>query len=113
MAKHLYVAFFTGIAGSSIGMFYIGDGLILGADAGGMKYDGTIEEKVDGALEGVVQFLVPAGTQLISGLKADQAQTLNVPVRFPKGFDDGQRVTRIDTPAGPVNARFERLRELP
>ena len=113
MAKHLYVAFFTGIAGSNMGMFCIGDGVIAGADGGGLKYDGTVEAKPDGSLEGMVKFIVPAGTHLISGLTANQAQTLSVHVRFALGFDDGERITRIDTPAGPINARFERLRELP
>jgi len=113
MAKHLYVAYFTGISGSNLGMFLIGDGVIAGADGGGLKYDGLVEHAADGALEGIVQFIVPAGTQLISGMKADVDQTLNVHVRLPLGFDDGKKVTRIDTPAGPINARFEHLREVP
>jgi hypothetical protein len=113
MAKHLYVAYFTGVAGSNIGMFLIGDGLIVGADAGGLKYDGIMEHMPDGGLEGIVQFIVPAGIQLISGMKTNTEQTINVQVRLSLGFDDGVKVTRIDTPAGPINAKFERLRELP
>lgn len=113
MAKHLYVAFFTGIAGSNMGMFLIGDGLLVGADAGGLKYDGLMEHMADGALGGIVQFIVPAGTRLISGMTTNVEQALNVQVRLPLGFDDGQKVTRIETPAGPINARFERLREVP
>lgn len=113
MSKNLYVAFFTGIAGSNMGMFCIGDGMIAGADGGGLKYDGTITEAEDGTLQGVVQFNVPSDTQLISGMTSGIAQTLLVRLRLPPGFDDGVQVTRIETPAGPINARFERLRELP
>jgi hypothetical protein len=113
MPKQLYIAYFTGIAGSSIGMFLIGDGLLVGADAGGIKYDGLIDAEPDGTLEGIVSFIVPSDTQLISGLTTNQSQTLTVQVRFAPGFDDGVKITRIDTPAGPINARFERLREVP
>jgi hypothetical protein len=94
-------------------MFCIGDGVIAGADQGGLLYDGILEEKENGSLEGLVSFLVPAGVQLISGMKTTEAQKLTVPVSLAPGFDDGWKVTRIETPAGPINARFERLRELP
>lgn len=113
MAKHIYVAFFTGIAGSSIGMFLIGDGIIVGADGGGLKYDGIMEAKADGSLEGMVGFTVPAGVTLISGLTSNEPQTLTVHVVLPRDFDNGDKITRLETPAGPINARFERLREVP
>jgi hypothetical protein len=113
MAKSIYSAYFTGAAGIAIGMFCIGDGIIVGADAGGLKYDGTLAELPDGSLEGVVQFKVPPDTQLITGLTARELQTIYTPVKLPRGFDDGKTVTLINTPTGPVNARFERLRELP
>jgi hypothetical protein len=113
MAKSLYAAYFTGVAGSALGVFYIGDGIIVGADAGGLKYDGSLTERADGSLEGVVQFQVPPDTQLITGLAASEPQKITAPVTLAPGFDDGVTVTLINTPAGPVNARFERLRELP
>lgn len=113
MAKRLYAAYFTGAAGNALGVFYIGDGIIAGADAGGLKYDGTLTERADGSLEGVVQFEVPSDTQLITGLEASGPQKIATPVSLPRGFDDGVTVTLINTPVGPVNARFERLRELP
>ena len=78
-----------------------------------MKYDGTYRETPDGTLEGVVQFIVPAGTKLVTGLVAGgQPQTLSAPIKLSGDFGDGFSVTRIDTPAGPVNARFELLREI-
>ena len=113
MSKRLYAAYFTGIDGSSFGLFYIGDGVIAGVDAGGMKYDGTFQETSDGALEGVIQFIVPAGMKLVTGLVAGgQPKTLSAPIKLRREFGDGNAVTRIDTPAGPVNARFELLREI-
>ena len=112
MPKKIYTAYLTGIAGNSVGIFLIGDGIIVGADIGGLTYDGNFSVSSDGSLEGVVQFSVPAGGQLISGLKATEDQTITTPVKLPRGFDDGRAVTRIDTPAGPVNARFDFIREV-
>lgn len=113
MSKRLYAAYFTGIDGSSLGLFYIGDGIITGVDVGGMKYDGTFRETLDGTLEGVVQFIVPAGMKLVTGLVAGgEPQTLSAPIKLRREFGDGIAITRIDTPAGPVNARFEFLREI-
>lgn len=112
MPKKIYTAYFTGVAGTSVGIFLIGDGVIVGADIGGLTYDGQMDTGSDGAIEGLVQFKVPAGGQLISGLKATQDQLITTQVRLPRGFDDGNTVTRIDTPAGPVNARFELIREV-
>jgi hypothetical protein len=113
VARSLYTAYFTGIAGNAIGVFYIGEGIIAGADAGGLKYDGSVKQLADGSLEGVVQFDVPPGVSLVTGLTATTSQRITAPVRLPRGFDDGATVTQINTPAGPVNARFEHLRELP
>jgi hypothetical protein len=112
MAKTIYTAYLTGIAGTSVGLFLIGDGVLAGADVGGLIYDGQMSPTVDGGLEGIVKFLVPAGTQLISGLTATQDQKFEVQVKLPAGFDDGKTVTRIDTPAGPVNASFVGIREV-
>ena len=39
--KALYVAYFTGVAGQSIGLFYIGGGILAGVDVATMQYDGA------------------------------------------------------------------------
>ena len=86
--------------------------MLVGADAVGLKYDGTISE-TGASLEGVVNFTVPAGAHLITGLNAAEApQEITAKISLPPNFDDGKTVVRIDTPAGPVNARFELLREI-
>lgn len=112
MAKRIYTAFFTGSAGTSVGVFLIGDGVIVGADIGGLVYDGQLVEAADGALQGLVQFRVPAGGQLITGLKTEVEQKITTEVRLPVDFGDGKQVVRIDTPTGPVNAKFEFVREV-
>ena len=114
MKKMICMGYFTGATGQSMGMFYFGDNLVAGADVGGIRYDGKMVEQPDGALVGQVKFIVPPGTEIITGLAAgQQQQEITAQISLPKGFAETGQVVRIDTPAGPVAARFEALRELP
>src|SRR5437588_849463 len=61
MAKALYIAYFTGIAGQSIGLFYIGDELLVGVDVATMQYRGSYKTRRDGSLEGIVWGSITAG----------------------------------------------------
>ncbi len=113
MPRAIYAAYFTSFAGQSMGLFYIGDGVLAGIDVGTMKYDGTYKAAADGSLEGVVEYVIPAGVSLITGAPPAAAPTkMALKLVLPAGFDDG-RVVTIETPAGPVNARFEKIKELP
>ena len=113
MAKALYVAYFSGIAGQSIGLFYIGDGIIAGIDVGTMLYDGTYTTRPDGTLEGTVDYVLPAGVPLITGAPAGAIPArVTVKLDLPQNFYDG-RTLSFDTPTGPVNARFEKVKEIP
>jgi hypothetical protein len=113
MAKALYVAYLTGVAGQSLGLFYIGDGVLAGIDVGTMQYDGAYTTKPDGSLEGAVEYVLPAGVSMITGAPAAVAPTrVSTKLTLPAGFDDG-RVITIETPLGPVNAKFEKLKDIP
>jgi len=113
MSRAIYAAYFTSFAGQSVGLFYIGDGALVGVDAGTMQYDGKYNVMPDGSLEGTVEYVVPAGVTLITGAPSSSTATkLQLKLTLPAGFDDG-RVITIQTPAGPVNAKFEKIRELP
>lgn len=113
MAKAIYVAYFTGAAGQSIGLFYIGDGVLAGVDAATMKYDGAYTTNPDGSMEGAVEYVLPGGTPLITGAPVSLTATrMTVKLALPAGFDDG-RVITIETPLGPVNAKFEKLKDIP
>jgi hypothetical protein len=112
MAKALYVAYLTGTAGQSIGLFYIGDGLIAGVDAGGMLYDGTYLTAADGSLDGAVNYVLPAGLASITGAPAGATPIpVSVRLNLPPDFHSGRTIA-IETPTGPVNARFEKMKEL-
>src|SRR6266550_3778567 len=108
MTRALYVAYFTGVAGQSIGLFYIADGVLVGVDVATMQYDGSYTTKPDGSLDGAVEYVLPAGTSLITGAPAGVAPTrISTKLNLPAEFADG-RVVTIETPLGPVNARFEK-----
>jgi hypothetical protein len=113
LPKALYAAYFSGSAGSSMGLFFIGDGIIAGIDVGTVSYDGSYAVNAsNGSLEGLVEFTIPANGSLITGVSGGD-QPIKIPVRLnlPANFDDGQ-IILIETPAGPVNARFERIKVL-
>ena len=113
MPGAIYAAYFTSYAGQSIGLFYIGGGVLAGIDVGTMKYNGSLEKMPNGNLSGVVEYEVPAGVSLITGGPPPNHPTkLSLKLELPAGFDDGRTIT-IETPVGPVNARFEKIKELP
>lgn len=113
MGKSLYVAYFTGVAGQSLGLFYIGDGLLVGIDVATMQYSGSYTTEADGTMRGVVEYVLPAGTALITGAPSGAVPArISVNLTLPPNFADGQVLT-IETPLGPVNARFEKIKDIP
>jgi hypothetical protein len=112
MSKAIYVAYLTGVAGQSIGLFYIGDGVLAGVDVGTMQYDGVYTVTDDGSLEGVLEYVVPAGVSLITGAPAGVAPArISLKLKLPASFADG-RVVTVETPLGPVNAKFEKIKDI-
>ena len=114
MKPAIYVAYFTALTGQSVGLFYIGSGIISGVDVGGIQYDGNYTvDSTDGSLHGMVTFVLPPNIPLITGVVGGSMPTrIPVELNLPADFGDGKTVT-ISTPTGPVNARFEKTKELP
>ena len=113
MSRALYAAYLTGTAGQTIALLYIGDGILAGVDVGTMKYEGAYTKNLDGSLDGAIEYTVPAGSPLITGgTPATSPTRISLPIKLPAGFDDG-RVITINTPLGPVNARFEKVKDIP
>lgn len=108
----IYIAYFTGSVGNSIGIFYVADGQLVGADIGGVKYDGKFSIADDG-LHGTIEFTIPAGGTLITGHSGGSEPTrVEFPITLPPDFTSGSTIS-LQTPTGPVNARFEKIRDLP
>lgn len=78
---------------------------------GGGKYNGsyTIDPRNSFA-HCVVNFVLPIGNQSITGaIAANEPISLAVSVVLPTKLDPAL-YHRIETPIGPINARFEKLR---
>jgi hypothetical protein len=106
-----YSAFLTGRNGNTIVLLAIYAGMVVGVDAGGLKYDGTVQELPNGSVRFQVRYVVQPGTQLITGMGSVGAPT---PVQLdfiaPEDFAAGTIIT-IQTPLGPVNAKLNKLRD--
>jgi hypothetical protein len=107
----IYAAYMAARAGTSVLLFVIKDSKITGVDVGGLKYDGEIAKSQAGYRCSLV-YLIPAGAALITGHSPPTAPQ-RVPLEFdlPDNFANGQTL-RIETPLGPLNARFQKLRDL-
>ena len=109
----IYSVYMAGQAGVSQALLLIKDGILVGADVGGLKYDGEIEAKPDGTgFSCSVVYVIPAGASLITTANSP-TEAMQIPLKFelPIDFAQGAPI-RIETPLGPVNARFEKLRSL-
>jgi len=107
-----YAAYFAGQNGNSLGMFVIANGKITGVDVGGLRYDGEYQlDHEHATLAGVIRYTVPSNSHLITeSSPRTQDQTFEYHISIPFGFADG-RVITLDTPNGPINARFQKLRD--
>jgi len=109
-----YAIYYTGVAGSGFGIVSLFDGIILGVDAAGGKYDGKyfINDETS-ELEGDLHLEVPAGAHLVTGIPAQkESLTLNIPLKLSKDLGKEQPML-IETSSGPVNVIFKLLREFP
>ncbi len=106
-----YTAYFAGSTGNSLGMFIFLNGVVTGADVGGGRYDGTYRLSSDGTrIVAEIQFSLPVGNLSITGVAAEVApisvkMTLELPTEFNR-----HDVHRLETPLGPINAKFEKIR---
>jgi hypothetical protein len=106
-----YAAFLTGRGGQSVVLLAIKAGKIVGVDVGGLKYVGSIARSGDG-FRCEVQYTIRPGVSLITG-PGPVAKEVPVDLKFdlPMNFGDGP-VVGIDTPFGPLNAKFQKLADI-
>jgi hypothetical protein len=106
-----YAGYFTGSMGNSMGVFVFRDGIITGADVGNGRYDGEYVLTDDGNyVSAKIKFRLPVGASTITGMSTQaEPLTIEVPLRLPTKFSP-QDVHRVDTPIGPINAKFDKLR---
>jgi hypothetical protein len=102
-----------GRKGLGLGLLLLKNGVIAGADAAGATYDGTYTELDDGTAEGSVTMTVPPGVQLVTGATAATEPIVHeIPLRLPANLGGGNALP-LQTPTGPINIIFKRLRDVP
>ena len=105
--------YFTGVSGAGEAVFVMKDGVIVGSDTAGGVLDGTYKDTGDGNLDISVKLKVPAGTWLVTGTTAGREPlTQEITATLPANLGNG-RSLGIQTPTGPVNVVFKRLRDIP
>ena len=109
----IYAMYFTGAAGSSHAILVTKDGMIVGADATGGVLDGTYNDTGDGNLDVSVSVKVPAGASFVTGAVAGRDPMVQqISTKLPANLGNGNPIG-VQTPTGPVNVVFRRLRDIP
>lgn len=106
-----YAVYYTGVAGFGHAVLILKDDIVSGADATGGVYDGTYASVDGGGVSIEVVLTVPAGTTLVTGQTLAAAYSQTIKANLPAEFGAGQPVP-VQTPLGPVNAIFKKIRNL-
>ncbi len=109
----IYAIYFTGVMGTGHGVVLIKSGIITGADAAGGLYDGEFKELGNRTAEGRVRVKLPPGGQLVTGATAgSEPMIFEIPLNLPMNLGNGLPLS-MQTPTGPINIIFKRLRDVP
>ena len=108
----IYSITFRGAVDWGIGMLVSRKGVVTGADAGGVHYDGHYRD-VGSVVEFNTTMIVSPGITLVQGTAArSDMYTISFNARISKTDIDESQAIRLELPQGPVNAIFCKLREL-
>lgn len=106
-----YTAFMSGIGGNGIAIFTFKDGIIIGADMGGVLFDGNYAPNETGQFIGKIIVKVPQGVTIIQGHTAPLGgMQYEVDLKLNPTFLS-EPYFEIVTPIGNVNARLQKLRD--
>lgn len=104
----IYTAYLTGVAGQGMAMFVFKDGKIAGADVAGLIFSGNYDIAAS-RLVGEVSYRMPAGSVSITGASFQNiSDNIVVPFSLPEEIDPNETY-RVDTPIGPLNAKFVKI----
>ncbi len=104
-----YAVYYTGTSGFGHAVLVLNRGIVVGADAVGGIYEGAYSVTEDGSLRIGVTLTVPAGTTLVTGQTLPNPFSQTIEANLTSSFASGQTVP-INTPMGPVNAVFKKIR---
>jgi hypothetical protein len=107
----IFAMYYTGLVGSGHVVVIKEGGKIAGADATGGLLDGTYEEAGEGFIDVVVELIAQPGTWLVTGPVVGQEPIKQqITARLPDNLGAGHPLP-VQTPTGPVNVIFKRLRD--
>lgn len=114
MREGFFAVYYTGKAGTGLGLIALTNGTIVGVDSGGAMYDGTYtSDNNKSPLTGTLSLHVPANVALVTGaMPENEPFLLNFPLDLPADFAESQAPQTIRTAKGPVNIIFRKLRDL-
>lgn len=110
MSDGIYSITFRGLSDWGIGLLLLSGGTITGADAGGVLYDGHYQ--LSGSnIDLNVTLTVPPGVTLVQGTKPQPTPyTVPITASFPLSQLQSSQAQFLNTPLGPVNVIFRKLR---
>lgn len=109
----IYAVEFSGLSGSGTGVLLLQNGLVTGADTGGVLYDGNAFRMADGGIRFSLTLTVPKGATLVTGLPPQPTPfAFKVDVSLPRDFERRVVEAPAATPYGSVLFRLRRLRAL-
>lgn len=113
MMDGFYRIAFTGTQGSGFGMMVFRSGKIAGADVAGVIYDGEYTE--DSRMHEVsyqATMAAPAGVSPVqTGIPLASPATIPISGKFRQDDVDSGRPVLLQTPLGPVNIIFSKIRD--
>jgi hypothetical protein len=106
---------FTGAAGSGFGVLVFRDGVVVGADVGGATYDGSYtNNSAKMALDFQAIMSMPAGVVPVqTGVPLTEPVSAPISGSLPIENITTETPTLLQTPLGPVNVVFKKLRDFP
>lgn len=113
LPEGFYLGYVSAENGFGIILLVFKDNKIIGADAGGIKFDGFFENNsVSDFYKGSIKVDAPPNVQLVQGINTGpDGLTYTVPIDLPKNFLNDPYVS-LKTPLGALNIKLEKIRDL-
>ena len=111
LAPGLYVMRFLGQADFGTGVLYIGHGIVSGADANDVIFEGTYEE-ADGEFKARAMMSMPSGAELVTGRTVEPGESIPVSADWPLDFANGEP-QQVTIEGRMVTVTLHKIRDLP
>ncbi|MBB4263101.1 hypothetical protein [Bradyrhizobium sp. CIR3A] len=106
----LYAMNFAGMGGAGGGAVCVGNGKIVGIDAGNLRYSGTYIEQ-GGRIKGTVDLYAPTGGTLVTGTQVPADSRWSLTLDWPANFSDGKpQVLMVE--GSPVHVTLEKIGDI-